>query len=127
MAVSKRTRFEVLRRDDYTCRYCRSRENALTIDERATERRAQDTERLQAFRNIWDGARIGPLPSNWKEAVRGLISSGLTMSDFEYAVEMTPLNSWIKFENYFRYFMGICHRLAKERTDEALRIIGGES
>ena len=24
MAVSKRTRFEVLRRDNYTCRYCRS-------------------------------------------------------------------------------------------------------
>ena len=32
MAVSKRTRFEVLRRDDYTCRYCRSTENPLTID-----------------------------------------------------------------------------------------------
>ena len=32
MAISKRTRFEVLRRDDYTCRYCRSKENALTID-----------------------------------------------------------------------------------------------
>lgn len=32
MAVSKRTRFEVLRRDNYTCRYCRSTENALTID-----------------------------------------------------------------------------------------------
>lgn len=32
MAVSKRARFEVLRRDDYTCRYCRSREEALTID-----------------------------------------------------------------------------------------------
>lgn len=32
MAVSKRTRFEVLRRDDFTCRYCRSRENELTID-----------------------------------------------------------------------------------------------
>lgn len=32
MAVSKRTRFEVMRRDDYTCRYCRSTENSLTID-----------------------------------------------------------------------------------------------
>lgn len=32
MAVSKRTRFEVLRRDNYTCRYCRSDENALTVD-----------------------------------------------------------------------------------------------
>lgn len=32
MAVSKRTRFEVLRRDDFTCRYCRSREGQLTID-----------------------------------------------------------------------------------------------
>lgn len=32
MAVSKRTRFEVLKRDDYTCRYCRSTENELTID-----------------------------------------------------------------------------------------------
>lgn len=32
MAVSKRTRFEVLRRDDFTCRYCRSRDNELTID-----------------------------------------------------------------------------------------------
>jgi len=32
MAVSKRTRFEVLKRDDFTCRYCRSRTNELTID-----------------------------------------------------------------------------------------------
>jgi len=32
MAVSKRTRFEILRRDNYTCRYCRSTENELTID-----------------------------------------------------------------------------------------------
>lgn len=32
MAVSKRTRFEVLRRDDHTCRYCRSTDNPLTID-----------------------------------------------------------------------------------------------
>lgn len=32
MAVSKRTRFEVLRRDNYTCRYCRSAENLLTVD-----------------------------------------------------------------------------------------------
>lgn len=32
MAVSKRTRFEVLRRDEYTCRYCRSSEGALTVD-----------------------------------------------------------------------------------------------
>lgn len=32
MAVSKRTRFEVLRRDSFTCRYCRSAENPLTVD-----------------------------------------------------------------------------------------------
>ncbi len=32
MAVSKRTRFEVLRRDNYTCRYCRSTESKLTVD-----------------------------------------------------------------------------------------------
>lgn len=32
MAVSKRTRYEVLRRDNYTCRYCRSDSNPLTID-----------------------------------------------------------------------------------------------
>ena len=32
MAVTKRTRFEVLRRDNYTCRYCRSSENELTVD-----------------------------------------------------------------------------------------------
>lgn len=32
MAVSKRTRFEVFRRDDYTCRYCRATDNPLTID-----------------------------------------------------------------------------------------------
>lgn len=32
MAVSKRTRFEVLRRDNYTCRYCRSASNELTVD-----------------------------------------------------------------------------------------------
>ena len=32
MAVSKRTRFEVLRRDNHTCRYCRSTDNPLTVD-----------------------------------------------------------------------------------------------
>lgn len=32
MAVSKRTRYEVLRRDNFTCRYCRSTENPLTVD-----------------------------------------------------------------------------------------------
>lgn len=32
MAVSKRTRFEVLKRDEYTCRYCRSKDGELTID-----------------------------------------------------------------------------------------------
>ena len=32
MSVTKRTRFEVLRRDNYTCRYCRSTEGTLTID-----------------------------------------------------------------------------------------------
>jgi len=32
MAVTKRTRFEVLKRDNYTCRYCRSAEESLTID-----------------------------------------------------------------------------------------------
>lgn len=31
-AIPKRVRFEVLRRDNYTCRYCRSTENALTLD-----------------------------------------------------------------------------------------------
>lgn len=32
MAVTKRIRFEVLRRDNYTCRYCRTRNNELTVD-----------------------------------------------------------------------------------------------
>lgn len=32
MAVSKRTRYEVLRRDNFTCRYCRSTDGALTVD-----------------------------------------------------------------------------------------------
>lgn len=32
MAVTKRTRFEVLRRDDFTCRYCRSTDGELTVD-----------------------------------------------------------------------------------------------
>lgn len=32
MAVTKRTRFEVLRRDEYTCRYCRADDKPLTID-----------------------------------------------------------------------------------------------
>jgi hypothetical protein len=32
MAISKRTRYEVLRRDNYTCRYCRSTDNTLRID-----------------------------------------------------------------------------------------------
>lgn len=32
MAVSKRTRYEVLRRDNFTCRYCRSSDNPLTVD-----------------------------------------------------------------------------------------------
>jgi hypothetical protein len=30
--ISKRVRFEVLKRDNYTCRYCRSTEQELTVD-----------------------------------------------------------------------------------------------
>lgn len=32
MAVTKRTRYEVLKRDNFTCRYCRSTEQALKVD-----------------------------------------------------------------------------------------------
>jgi hypothetical protein len=32
MAVTKRIRFEVLKRDNYTCRYCRSVDNELVVD-----------------------------------------------------------------------------------------------
>jgi hypothetical protein len=32
MAVSKRTRYEVLRRDNFTCRYCRSSEGEMVVD-----------------------------------------------------------------------------------------------
>lgn len=32
MAVTKRTRFEVLKRDNYTCRYCRTTDGTLTVD-----------------------------------------------------------------------------------------------
>lgn len=32
MTVSKRTRYEVLRRDAHTCRYCKSTTNPLTVD-----------------------------------------------------------------------------------------------
>lgn len=32
MAVSKRTRYEVLRRDNYTCRYCHATDSPLTVD-----------------------------------------------------------------------------------------------
>lgn len=32
MAISQRMRFEVLRRDNFTCRYCRSTDNELTVD-----------------------------------------------------------------------------------------------
>jgi hypothetical protein len=32
MAVSKRTRYEVLRRDNHTCRYCRATDAPLTVD-----------------------------------------------------------------------------------------------
>jgi HNH endonuclease len=31
-AIPKRVRYEVLRRDNFTCRYCRSTENELTLD-----------------------------------------------------------------------------------------------
>jgi len=37
MAVSKRTRFEVLRRDNHTCRYCRSTEMLDEVQESARE------------------------------------------------------------------------------------------
>lgn len=32
MAVSKRTRYEVFRRDNHTCRYCKSTTSPLTVD-----------------------------------------------------------------------------------------------
>ena len=32
VAVTKRTRYEVMRRDNFTCRYCRSSDGELTVD-----------------------------------------------------------------------------------------------
>lgn len=32
MPVTPRLRFEILKRDNYTCRYCRSKDNELTVD-----------------------------------------------------------------------------------------------
>lgn len=32
MSVTKRTRFEVLKRDDFTCRYCRATDTKITVD-----------------------------------------------------------------------------------------------
>lgn len=32
MTLNKRTRFEVLKRDDYTCRYCHSADRPMTVD-----------------------------------------------------------------------------------------------
>lgn len=102
MAVSKRLRFEVLKRDNYTCRYCRASDGELTIDHvtpvalggtdeiayekaraRVVARRLKEDKRRRAVQKrvekYWDvtNGTYPAMPDDWRNSVDMWSSRGL--------------------------------------------------
>jgi hypothetical protein len=189
MAVSKRLRFEVLRRDNHACRYCgRSAPSVkLTVDHvipvalgggdeptnlitacadcnggksstppdaaivagveqdqvrwaRAIEAAAamqDDQQRVKEenwseFTRAWEpwasvwqpGAKVAALPSNWKQSVEALRTSGLPSRMWPDIVEATMTAHGV--QDHFRYCCGVAWRRVREIQERAREIVEQE-
>lgn len=192
MAVSKRTRFEVLRRDSHTCRYCgqSAPDVKLTVDhvtpvalgggddpsnlvtackdcnagkastapdsnhveqveadaarwaaamklaaEREADAREATRETADRFLlDVWGKWNFGPerrhvhiLPAGWESSILLQLNSGLTMDDLAYGVKIAMSKEYLEYGQEFRYFMGVCRTMLKNRAEAAARIIAEES
>jgi len=192
MAVSKRTRFEVLRRDSHTCRYCgqSAPDVKLTVDhvtpvalggtddpsnlvtacadcnagksstapdsnhvaqveedaerwaaamrlaaEREADAREAKQETADSFLlNVWGKWNFGPekrhvhlLPTGWESSILLQLDSGLTMDDLDHGVKIAMSKEYLEYGQEFRYFMGVCRAMLRNRAEAAARIIAEES
>jgi len=80
---------------------------------------------------VWDSWTHGfgenektfPLPDDWKESVLRFKDAGITVSDFEYAIEIAMR----KKADKFRYMCGVLWSMVSERQEIAMEIVRGES
>lgn len=103
--VSKRLRFEILRRDQFKCRYCGTvaAERELRVD------------------HVIPEALGGP--SDWSGSVDAFIRAGLDDKDLAEAVDIAMGKKHIKTESLFKYFCGICWRVLEERRETAATLV----
>lgn len=190
MGVTRRTRYEVLRRDNYACRYCGASAPAtpLTVDHvvpaalggsddpsnlvaacdacnsgkaasapdaplvadvaadavrwahamraAAAVQRADwlaERDMLSEFADIWldwidgDGDPVLPIDDDMRQTVLNLHRAGLGVEDFRYAVGEAMRARHIPRMRLWRYFAGICWRMAAERRDLAASLVREEA
>jgi hypothetical protein len=184
MAVSKRLRFEILRRDNHACRYCgRSAPDvALTVDhvvpvtlggsdhptnlvtactdcnsgkssvpavaelvadvaadalrwaramrqatEQAQLQREEQYAIAEAFHNYWmTAARTmwdRRLPGDWEQTVNHYSRLGLTRADLLEAAEIALVARHVSSDGRWRYFIGTCKGMLRDRQEAAMRIV----
>lgn len=187
MAVSKRLRYEIFRRDNYTCRYCgasapdvqltvdhvipealggrdapsnlvtacadcnsgktsiapdaavvdevdrRAEEWASAMQQAATERAAQRTDRTaidEEFMRHWNhwnaqGVTV-PVGPGWNHTIHRYLDAGLTIEDI---LELIPaaMNGPAADTNVWKYFCGCLKRRLIEAQERAAELLDGES
>ena len=186
MTVSRRLRFEVLRRDNHACRYCGATapdvklnidhvipvalggrdepENLVTACEpcnsgkasitpdapivadvaedavrwkRAMElaSRAMDAQQVEQnkfaddWRDIWEQYTFtsmgytAALPPNWRQAVWGLYSSGMSFLELGECIDIAMSKQGIQRDDRFRYFMGVANNRLAFQQDVARALI----
>ncbi len=128
MAVSKRTRFEVLRRDNFTCRYCRSTEGALTIDHviPVALGGTDDPDNLVAACHDCNAGK-GSISAALASALAQRISSSVTSSSSnQAAVALAAERRTVDNASRFKYFCGICWSQVRELQAMAREILAAD-
>lgn len=185
MAISKRTRYEVLRRDDHRCRYCGAAapDVKLTVDHvvpvalggaddptnlaaacrdcnagksssnpdaplvadvqrsalvwsaaidlavKRRQERAQINEALtDYFDEEWESRhygthRIPDLPTGWQSSVIEFYARGLSVADFDRAIDIAITKPGIALSQRWSYFCGVCWNMVREIEDDARAVI----
>jgi hypothetical protein len=121
MAVSKRLRFEVLRRDGFA----EAMKEAAAI--KATERKKIDAY-ARRFKRVWEKWSMDegrgepfPLPDGWRDSAEQFRTAGLEPKEVERLIEVAMTKECIS--DRWRYFCGCCWRVVRERQEMARALI----
>lgn len=186
MAVSKRLRYEIFRRDNFQCRYCGAKppetelkidhlvplslggtdkpENLVTACEPCNSGKSSTTpdativadveqdairwaravrvavhsmeqekwiaeQRNAGFRELWELWGHGPtrekvpLPVDWAQSLKQLRDAGLSEELLAEAINIAMGTRTVRVENTFRYFCGVCWRMAAEIQTRARAVV----